>query len=100
VHERDEFLLVQSHTNLGECYLNYEYYEQSLEHLISALKMNGTLFSKLEESKAYHPHILTLLGRCYLEAGSVDESTGLLDKALTMNQGFYGEDNISNSPIL
>lgn len=47
----------------SEAYLNHRYYEQSLDHLTTALKLNGSLFSKLEETKQFHSHILTLLGK-------------------------------------
>ena len=46
-----------------EAYLNHKYYEQALDHLTTALKLNGSLFSKLEETKQFHSHILTLLGK-------------------------------------
>lgn len=99
VHNRNNFILVQAHTNLGECYLNYEYYEQALEHLTVALKLNGTLFSTFEETKQYHTHILTLLGRCYLEAGGIEDAIGLLEKAIKMNHAIVGEDHLSNCTI-
>lgn len=74
IHKRDLFILVRAYTNLGyvfkfvnprhsEAYLNNKYYEQALDHLTTALKLNGSLFSKLEETKQFHSHILTLLGR-------------------------------------
>jgi hypothetical protein len=63
IHKRDLFILVKAYTNLGEAYLNNKYYEQSLDHLTTALKLNGSLFSKLEETKQFHSHILTLLGK-------------------------------------
>lgn len=99
VHNRHTFILVQAHANLGESYLNCSYYEQALEHLTTSLKLNGSLFSTFEETKQYHTHILTLLGRCYLEAGSVDDALGLLDKASKMNHALLGENHISNAPI-
>lgn len=48
---------------ISEAYLGHRYYEQSLDHLTTALKLNGSLFSKLEETKQFHSHILTLLGK-------------------------------------
>ena len=39
-----------------------------------------------DEYKEYHPHLLTMLGRCYLEAGSYKDAKALLEKALAMNQ--------------
>lgn len=99
VHNRSTFMLVQAHCNLGECYLNNEYYEQALDHLTSALKLNGSLFSVIEETKQFHTHILTLLGKCYSEAGSVEDALGLLEKALKMNYAIMGEEHVSNCPI-
>lgn len=100
VHNRSPLNLVQAHTNLGESYLNNEYYEQALEHLGAALKLNGSLFNQIEDTKPYHTHILTLLGKCYMGAGGTDDALGLLEKALKMNQSLLGDDHISNSPIL
>ena len=59
--------LAQSHAELGEAYLNYKCYEQSIEHLTIALKINGDLFNIDDYRKHYHSHILTLLGKCYVE---------------------------------
>ncbi|OMJ80011.1 hypothetical protein SteCoe_19834 [Stentor coeruleus] len=100
VHNRSPFILVQAHTNLGESYLNKEYYEQALDHLTSALKLNGNLFNSVQEAKPFHTHILTLLGKCYMEAGGVEDAQGLLDKALKMNKALLGDDNLSHAPIL
>ena len=47
----------------SEAYLGNKYYEQSLDHLTTALKLNGSLFSQLDETKKYHAYILTLLGK-------------------------------------
>ena len=100
VHNRSPFILVQAHTNLGESYLSKEYFEQALDHLTSALKLNGNLFNSVQEAKPFHTHILTLLGKCYMEAGGVEDALGLLDKALKMNKGLLGDDNLSHAPIL
>ncbi|OMJ78716.1 hypothetical protein SteCoe_21393 [Stentor coeruleus] len=100
VHNRSPFILVQAHTNLGESYLNKEYYEQALDHLTSALKLNGNLFNSVQEAKPFHTHILTLLGNCYMEAGGVEDASNLLDKALKMNKALLGDDNLSHAPIL
>eukprot|EP00347_Sterkiella_histriomuscorum_P020213 403338658 len=100
IHKKDLFILVRAYTNLGEAYLNYKYYEQALDHLTTALKLNGSLFSKLEETKQYHSNILTLLGKCYMEAGNHKDALSLLEKSLKMNKQVQGEDHPSNSPIL
>ncbi|CAG9333511.1 unnamed protein product [Blepharisma stoltei] len=99
VHNRHKSILVEAHTNLGESYLNNQYFEQALEHLTTALSHNGRLVNEDEGSKPYHTHILTLLGKCYLEAGGIDDSLSLLEKALKMNKAMVGEDNLSNSQI-
>ena len=70
-----------------------------MEHLTTALKLNGSLFSKLEETKQFHAHILTLLGKCYMEAGNLKDALELLDKSLAMNKKILGEEHISNSSI-
>eukprot|EP00826_Nyctotherus_ovalis_P011183 TRINITY_DN1291_c0_g2_i1.p1 TRINITY_DN1291_c0_g2~~TRINITY_DN1291_c0_g2_i1.p1 ORF type:complete len:283 (-),score=69.83 TRINITY_DN1291_c0_g2_i1:305-1153(-) len=82
-----------------EAYLNARYYKQAFSHLTNALKMNTTLLSKLEETKQYHAHILTLLGRCYMEGGNVDDALELLEKSLEMNKAILGGDDFSNCSI-
>ena len=44
IHRKDLFILVRAYTQLGEAYLNNSYYEQALDHLTTALKLNGSLF--------------------------------------------------------
>lgn len=51
IHRKDLFILVKAYTQLGEAYLNNRYYEQALDHLTTALKLNGSLFQKHEETK-------------------------------------------------
>lgn len=46
-----------------EAYLNFKCFEQAIEHLSTALKKNNKLFSEKSESKKYHAHILTLIGK-------------------------------------
>lgn len=86
IHKRDLFILVKAYTQLGEAYLSNSYFEQALDHLTTALKLNGSLFSKLEQTKQFHSHILTLLGKCYMEAGNYKDALSLLDKSLKMNK--------------
>lgn len=99
VHKKDLFILVKAYTNLGEAYLAHKYYEQALDHLTTALKLNGSLFSKLEETKQFHAHILTLLGKCYMEAGNLQDALSLLEKSLKMNKTVLGDEHISNASI-
>ncbi len=93
---------MQAHTHLGEAYLNYKCHEQAIDHLTMALRKNGKLFNEIKETKVYHAHILSLLGkyvnflrisktvnknlidttRCYLEIGSYDDALDLLNKAI------------------
>ena len=67
--------------------------------MTTALKLNGSLFSKLEATKQFHSHILTLLGKCYMEAGNFKDALNLLDKSLRMNKQVLGEDHVSNANI-
>jgi len=99
IHRKDLFILVKAYTQLGEAYLNNKYFEQALDHLTTALKLNGSLFSKLEETKQYHSYILTLLGKCYMEAGNYKDALSLLEKSLKMNKQVLGDDHISNCSI-
>jgi tetratricopeptide (TPR) repeat protein len=63
VHKKDLFMLVSAYAKLGDAYLKNRYFEQALDHLTTALKLNGSLFTKIEITKQYHSHILTLLGK-------------------------------------
>ena len=100
IHRKNLFILVTAYCNLGTAYLENKYYEQALDHLTTALKLNGSLFSKLEETKQFHAHILTQLGKCYMEAGNLNDALGLLEKSLKMNKTVLGEEHPSNSSIL
>jgi len=70
-HGKSQFRLVVAHCHIGEAYLNYKCYEQAIDHLTIALKKNGKLFDikgtagDHSDTKVYHAHILTLLGKCY-----------------------------------
>ena len=99
VHKKNIFILVKAYTALGESYLESKFYEQALDHLTTALKLNGSLFTQLDETKQYHAYILTLLGKCYMQAGSLTDALGLLEKSLKMNKTVLGEDDISNAGI-
>lgn len=99
IHRKDLFILVKAYTQLGDAYLNNRYYEQALDHLTTALKLNGSLFQKHEETKQYHSQILTLLGKCYMEAGNYKDALSLLEKSLKMNQEVLGGDHMSNAAI-
>jgi tetratricopeptide (TPR) repeat protein len=92
--------MVTAYSQLGEAYLDAKCFQQSLEHLTSALKLNGSLFQKLQETREFHTHILKLLGRCYMEAGNYKDALNLLDKSLSMNQQLQGQDHISAAGIL
>lgn len=96
IHRKNVFKIVKAHTNLGENYLNAHYFQQALEHLTVAIKINNTLFSKYEETKHYHSHIFALLGRCYLEWGDVKGSLELLNQSIKLNKSLVGEEHISN----
>ena len=51
IHKKDLFILVTAYAKLGEAYLKNRYFEQALDHLTTALKLNGSLFSKIEITK-------------------------------------------------
>ena len=86
IHKKSTFLLVTGHSQLGEAYINTQCYEQALEHLTLALKYNGELLTTVPETKDYHIHLLTMLGRCYQEAGSPKEALSLLEKSYEMSK--------------
>jgi len=100
VHNKTPSYLVTSHCKLGEAYLGYRCYEQAIDHLTTALRKNNKLFSEKTESKKYHAHILTLLGKAYLEIGNCEDAIELLLKALEMTQLCYGEDDINCASIM
>ena len=41
IHKKDLFILVTAYSKLGEAYLKNKYFEQALDHLTTALKLNG-----------------------------------------------------------
>lgn len=43
------------------------------------------------DTKVYHAHILTLLGRCYYEIGSYEDALELLNKAREIQAGSSNE---------
>lgn len=44
-------MLVSAYAKLGDAYLKHRYFEQALDHLTTALKLNGSLFTKIEVTK-------------------------------------------------
>ena len=100
IHRKSNFMLVTSHSQLGEAYLNMKWFDQALDHLTQALKLNANLLNEVEETKDYHTHLLTMLGRCYLEAGNFRDSEALLDKALTLAEQISGQASLQTGPIL
>jgi tetratricopeptide (TPR) repeat protein len=100
VHNKSASYLVTAHCKLGEAYLNYRCYEQAIEHLTTALKKNSKIFSDKLEAKKCHAHILTLLGKAYLEMGNTQDAEELLNKALEMTQICYGDDDINCASIM
>lgn len=65
-----------------------------------ALKKNGKLFNEIKETKIYHSHILTLLGKCYLEIGSYDDALELLNKANEIQEDIHSENDPDLAPTL
>ena len=82
IHRKPLFLLVTAHSQLGEAYINSKIFELALEHLTTALKVNGELLTSEPMARDYHSHLLIMLGRCYYEAGSYKEALNLLEKSL------------------
>lgn len=68
--------------------------------MTTALKYNGELLTTVAETKSYHIHLLTMLGRCYLEAGSYKEAISLLEKGLEMSQHVQPDNVISQTSII
>ena len=97
IHKKPLFLLVTAHSQLGEAYINSRIFELALEHLTTALKVNGDLLSSEPMARDYHSHLLIMLGRCYYEAGSFKEALNLLEKSLEST--IQAEDN-SNLAIV
>ena len=97
IHKKPLFLLVTAHSQLGEAYINSRIFELALEHLTTALKINGDLLSSEPMARDYHSHLLIMLGRCYYEAGSFKEALNLLEKSLEST--IQAEDN-SNLAIV
>jgi tetratricopeptide (TPR) repeat protein len=64
------------------------------------LKKNGKLFVENPESKEYHAHILTLLGKCYLETENYEDALELLDKALDIAKSIHREEDKSCAEIM
>ena len=100
IHNHSPFLMVQAHTELGESYFHADYHEQAIEHITSALKINGNLFNSHPDSKQYHITLLTALGRCYLVVGSIEEALKLIQKALKMSKSLVGDAHVTQAPIL
>eukprot|EP01016_Furgasonia_blochmanni_P032311 TRINITY_DN3334_c0_g1_i6.p1 TRINITY_DN3334_c0_g1~~TRINITY_DN3334_c0_g1_i6.p1 ORF type:complete len:483 (+),score=116.02 TRINITY_DN3334_c0_g1_i6:190-1638(+) len=99
-HGKNQYYLVKGHTALGEAYLDYKCHEQAIDHLTIALKKNGKLFAENPESKEYHAHILTLLGKCYLETENYEDALELLDKALDIARSIHREEDKSCAEIM
>ena len=68
--------------------------------MTTALKYNGELLTTVAETKDYHIHLLTMLGRCYLEAGSPKEALSLLDKGHEMSLHVQPDNFISQASII
>ena len=100
VHRKPTFVLVTAHSQLGEAYLNARIFEQALDHLTKALKLNSDLLGDGQAAKAYHTHLLTMLGRTYLEAGNLKDSHALLDKSIAMCTQLNGPRSVQSAPIL
>ena len=54
IHKKNIFMLVTAYAQLGQAYLLAKCYEQALDHLTTALKLNGSLFQKVKQTRDYH----------------------------------------------
>ena len=75
-----------AHSHLGEAYLKIKHYDMAIDHLLTALKINSSIFRKMIETRDYHVNILTKLGQCYLEGGQIKEAHDLLNKSLQFSE--------------
>ena len=100
IHARHKSILTKAHCDLGESYMTKELFEQALYHFSIAKEINCGLFIDHEEAKQFHPFILMMLGKCYIEQQKLPEALENLEKALVMNEQQIGKDNISNVNIM
>lgn len=100
VHGRHKSHLVKAHCDLGESYIMREFFEQALYHFSIAKEINAGLFEEYEDAKQFHPFILMMLGKCYIEQQKYTEALDYLDKALKMNEQHIDKDHISNVNII
>ena len=100
VHGRHKSLLAKAHCDLGESYMMKEFFEQALYHFSIAKEINSGLFDDYEESKQFHPFILMMLGKCYIEQQKYNEALEYLEKALKINEQQIAKDHISNVNII
>jgi len=100
VHGRHKSHLVKAHCDLGESYIMREFFEQALYHFSIAKEINAGLFEEYEDAKQFHPFILMMLGKCYIEQQKYAEALDYLDKALRMNEQHIDKDHISNVNII
>ena len=91
-HGKTPLLLVLAHAHLGEAYIAYQCFEQAIDHLTIALKKNKKLFEvkgKQYDTKLYHAHILTALGKCYYETAHYAEAL----EELGLAREYQGSEN-------
>ncbi len=100
IHGRHKSLLVKAHCDLGESYLMKEFFEQALYHFSIAKEINSSLFAEYEDSRQFHPFILMMIGKCYIEQKEYGESLEHLEKALQMNEQQIGKEHVSNVNII
>ena len=81
---------------MGECYLDLKYYDQALDHLQEALRINQ-LLPDTDEYRQITVYLLVIIGKSHIEMGKCDDAMEVLEQAYNLNKEKVGEDNISNA---
>lgn len=77
-----------------------EFIDQALHHFTAAKEINSGLFSEYEDSRQFHPFILMMIGKCFIEQKKYAESLEPLEKALQINEQQIGKEHVSNVNII
>jgi tetratricopeptide (TPR) repeat protein len=100
VYQRDQYYLIKSYTQLGQAYLDIEYFEQAQEHLLTAYRLNSRVNDEMNiKAKEYEINISIALAKCYLETNKLSAAVSICEKCLSINKSLYGEGHISNAEI-
>lgn len=77
-----------------------EFIDQALHHFMTAKEINSGLFHEYEDSRQFHPFILMMIGKCFIEQKKFLESLEYLEKALQINEQQIGKEHVSNVNII